>query len=108
MTTLREVVRRLFAQPAPAVSPDDQRDERVAARDRVNYSYTVFWMKHARTWDAGRRRAVLDRARSLTLSGDFARNSFERRYRVEGVEGDHSGASVVALVHVLEALDAAG
>jgi hypothetical protein len=48
----------------------------------------------------------LESARGVVAEADFEPNAFERRYRVPGVEGEHSGASVLALASVLEALAA--
>ncbi len=101
MTTIREALRRLFGEP------DTRQAKPAAAPDRVEYSYRVFWTKQARSWDAARRRSALASARTLAASGTFEPNAFERRYRVEGVDGEHSGASLLALIQVLEAFDAA-
>lgn len=97
MTTLRAWLQRLIGR-AEKGSAD--------RHDRVDYSYRVFWMKQARGWDADRRRTVYAAARALVEREDFEANLFERRYRVEGVAGEHSGASWLALNRVMEALDA--
>ncbi len=97
---------RFKRQPA-ATTPqqiDAEREERVAARDRVDYSYTVFWMKHARLWDAPKREAVSRYLMELTASGDFDANFYQRTYTLAEVDGAHSGASLLALQKVLQAL----
>ncbi len=101
MTTLREALRRLLGRSAA------QHSQPASAPDRVGFSYRVFWTKQARGWDVARRRSVLGAARALTTSESFDPNAFERRYQLEDVDGKHSGASLLALIQVLEALDAA-
>jgi len=97
MTTVREALRRLFGRSEPTEA---------AGLDRAAYSYRVYWTKQARAWDAARRRSVLEAVRRVTTAETFEPNSFERRYRAEGLAGEHSGASLLALIQVLEALDA--
>ena len=94
MTAIRDILRRLTGQPEQAPKPD-----------RIDYSYRVFWAKQARGWHADRRTSVLEAARHLASASGFEANAFERRYRVEGLEGEHAGASLLALIRVLEALD---
>jgi rhamnogalacturonyl hydrolase YesR len=86
---------------------DVEREQRVAARDRVDYSYTVFWMKHARLWEAAKREAVLQQLAELTAPAGFTANFYERTYTLAEIDGAHSGASLLALQKVLEALRAA-
>ena len=81
-----------------------EREQRVAARDRVDYSYTVFWTKNARLWDAAKRETVAQHLAELIASADFDANFYQRTYRLAGVEGAHSGASWLALQKVLQAL----
>ena len=97
MAIIRDALRRL-SRPANA---------QPAAPDRADYSYRVYWTKQVRDWDAIRRRSILLAARLVAASEAFEPNAFERRSRVEGVDGEHSGASVLALIQVLEAFDAA-
>jgi hypothetical protein len=96
MAKFRAVLNRLFQKPDTPLAPD-----------RIDYSYRVFWTKQARGWDAAQRRSILVAARPLATAPDFEPNAFARRYQVEGVEGEHSGASLLALIQVLEALDVA-
>ena len=83
---------------------DAEREQRVAARDRVDYSYAVFWMKHARLWDKAKCDAVAQQLATLIGSPDFAANFYRRTYMLEDIDGAHSGASLLALQKVLEAL----
>ena len=83
---------------------DADREQRVAARDRVAYSYTVFWTKQARLWDAAKREAVAQQLARLVASADFDANFYQRAYTLTEVDGAHSGASLLALQKVLEAL----
>ena len=98
MAIIRDALRRLSRRA----------DAQPAAPDRADYSYRVFWTKQARGWEVARRRSILLAARAVAASEAFEPNAFERRYRVEGVDGEHSGASVWALVQVLDAFNAAG
>jgi rhamnogalacturonyl hydrolase YesR len=83
---------------------DTEREQRVASRDRVDYSYAVFWTKNARLWDAAKREAVAQHLAKLIASTDFDANFYQRTYMVAEVDGAHSGASLLALQKVLEAL----
>lgn len=100
--------RRAQPQPAPPLTEqqkiDAERERRVAARERVDYSYTVFWTKQARLWEAERRSAVMHRLEKLLKSPVFQANPYDRNYTLDGVEGAHSGASLKALAKVLAAL----
>jgi hypothetical protein len=73
---------------------------------RIDYSYRVYWTRQARDWDVARRRAVAAEVRTLTESDAFEANAFERRYRLDGLDGAHAGASLLALIRVMEAFDA--
>lgn len=99
MTILRSVLKKLFGQTDAVENGDETH--------RVDYSYRVFWTKHARYWNADKRRALRERLGVLMSDAEFEANAFERCYQVEGVDGEHSGASLLALAQVLEALDAA-
>jgi hypothetical protein len=81
-----------------------EREQRVAARDRVDYSYAVFWMKHARLWDVVKRDAVAQQLAELITSTDFDANFYQRTYTLNDVDGAHSGANLLALRKVLDAL----
>ena len=83
---------------------DIEREQRVAARDRVDFSYTVFWTKQVRLWDAAKREAVSRYLAELTASADFDANFYQRTYTLTEVDGAHSGASLLALQKVLQAL----
>lgn len=71
----------------------------------IDFAYTVYWTKIAREWDADRRALVAGRVADLAASPGFLNNAFERKYRVEGLDDSgHSGASILALRKVLEAM----
>ncbi len=106
MAKIRDAVRRIFKsppKPTQAQLADAEREQRVAARDSVDYSYTVFWTKIVRDWEMPHRARVLQQLTALVQSPDFDPNPFERLYTLDGVDGVHSGASLVALKKVLEA-----
>ena len=83
---------------------DAEREQRVASRDRVDYSYAVFWMKHARLWDVAKRETVAQQLTMLIGSLDLRRQLLSTHLHAEDVDGAHSGASLLALLKVLEAL----
>lgn len=100
-------LKRLFGKEPSLTTPQKvevEREQRVAARDRVDYSYTVFWTKNARLWDKAKREAVVQRLTTLIESADFDANFYHRIYTLAEVEGAHSGASLLALQKVLDAL----
>lgn len=71
---------------------------------RYAYSYTVYWVKVAREWEPARRQAIAAELHSLLTRADFVANPAERRYTLPGLEGHYSGASLVTLSRVLQAL----
>jgi hypothetical protein len=58
-------------------------------------------------WDAARREVVMRQLAKQITSADFDANFYQRTYTLSEVEGAHSGASLLALQKVLEALRAA-
>jgi len=83
---------------------DAEREQRVATRDRIDYSYAVFWLKLARLWDKAQCEAVTQQLAALIGLLDFEANFYQRTYTLAGLDGDHSGASLLALQKVLNAL----
>jgi hypothetical protein len=93
MTSIRERVRRWLGRG---------RTEQPAAS---SFSYRVFWTREARQWPPERRADVRVALGRVVHSEGFVETEFERRYRVDGLDGQaHSGASLVALETVLDAL----
>ncbi len=73
---------------------------------RIDAGYRLFWTKTALTWDEPHRQTIGQRVSAVIAAPDFERNALERRFAVEGLDAQaHSGASLVALVEVLHALD---
>ena len=73
---------------------------------KIDFAYSIFWTKIARAWDDPRRRLMAERVSAMVNSPGFEANAFERNYRVEGLDDlAHSGASLLALQKVLEALE---
>ncbi len=69
------------------------------------YSYRVYWTRIARAWDAERRGQVRSATQAVIESPGFLPNEMLRRYRVPEIDSlAHAGASLVALVQVLDAL----
>jgi hypothetical protein len=64
------------------------------------------WMKEVRSWDAVRRASVAEALRFILAAPGFIPNAFDRRYQVLGLDdGLHAGASLVALLQVLQAFE---
>ncbi|HZY45311.1 MAG TPA: hypothetical protein VFF70_11230, partial [Anaerolineae bacterium] len=98
----------LFTQPPKLTQSqaiDREREQRVSSREPIDYSYTIFWTKTARLWPLNQRSSVAKNLETLINSADFKDNPFDRHYMLDGVEGSHSGASLIALKKVLEALN---
>ncbi len=71
---------------------------------RIDFSYTIYWTKQARVWEAARRAALLAALVPVLTHPDFIPNAYARQYAVPGLdETQHSGASLLALQKVLEA-----
>jgi predicted PurR-regulated permease PerM len=97
---LRAALGRLF-KPRAAPPPPPPADA-----PRVDFSYTVYWTKHVRQWDAARRSAVREALRETRSQPGFEANAYERRYTVPGLDAQaHSGASLQALEKVLAAFE---
>ena len=109
MTTWREMLKQMFSPKTrltQSQSAEAEREERVAAREPIDYSYTIYWTKTARLWHVDRRAAIAGKLAALLNSSDFQANLFDRQYSLQGIEGAHSGASLIALQKVLQALQA--
>jgi hypothetical protein len=96
--------RKKLSSLTPPQHIDAEREQRVAARDRVDYSCTVFWTKNALLWDAAKRETVAQHLAELIASADFDANYYQRTFTLAEVDGAHSGASLLALQKVLQAL----
>jgi hypothetical protein len=95
MTARREAVRRWFRPRNPEAS------------NAAGYSYAVHWTRTARTWDGAKRERARITLLDLTRRAEFVPTVYERRYTVTEVDDSaHAGASLVALLRVLEALAA--
>lgn len=82
-----------------------RRKGKVADPPNPGFAYRVAWTKEARTWDAGRRVVIAESLGRVIRSSGFLANTYDRRYQVPGLDDSrHSGASLVALGDVLEAL----
>ncbi len=94
--SLRRRMRRPpSAAPRPAPGPP-----------RVEFSYTVYWTKQVRGWEATRRAAVRAALEAALAQAGFEPNPYQRRYRVAGLDDQaHAGLSLVALRKVLAAFD---
>lgn len=75
-------------------------------RERIDAGYRLYWIKIALPWDGPRRALMAEQVRSVVGAAGFEDNALERRFAIEGLdEQAHSGASLLALLDVLRALD---
>lgn len=73
----------------------------------LTYSYKVYWTKTARSWGAERRQEVRKAVEEITHLPGFTPNERLRRYPVPQIDDlPHAGASLTALLEVLDALEA--
>jgi hypothetical protein len=97
VVNLRRLLRRA---PAPSAPPAPK----PPGPPRADFSYTIFWTKQVRAWDAVRRAAVSAALGPVLAQPDFEANAYARRYAVPGLDDQaHSGLSLIALRKVLAA-----
>lgn len=99
-----ERIRRSLRDAAP---PPPRPPEKMTA-EKVEFNFRIYWTKMTISWSAERRATVRQQANAIIQMGDFEDNLIEKRYHLglEDVpEQMHSGASLLALVEVLNALD---
>jgi hypothetical protein len=75
---------------------------------KIDFSFRVYWTKISfeQQWDLARIRALRPNVEAVTQQPDFQKNLIDRRYVVEGLDDlAHSGASLLALLEVLAALE---
>lgn len=95
MTSIREAIARLLARIG-----GEEPDEPAPFQ-----AYTFYWTKEARAWSSEKRAAVSSELEVLISQAGFEANPYERRYSVPDVDrSKHSGASLIALKRVLNAL----
>lgn len=78
--------------------------------EKVDFSLRLYWTKISReeSWDVARVRALRPKVQAVTEQPGFQKNLIDRRYHVESLdERAHSGASLLALLAVLDALEKA-
>ena len=93
MTSMREALRRLLHKdPVRVEAP-------------AGFSYLVFWTKIAREWGEERRNSVRTALHEITQAPTFIAHEYRREYFVPELDQvAHSGASLLALQRVLQAL----
>lgn len=90
-----------------SIEPSPKKAEPMTA-NKVDFGFRIYWTKMTLRWDKARRAAVRQQVEQLTQATDFQHNLLEKRYNLELEdipEKTHSGASLVALLEVLAALD---
>ncbi len=96
--------RRLRPRPATGPVPASAPRPAPLGPPRVDFSYTIFWTKQVRQWDAARQAAVTAALRPVLAQPGFEANDYARRYTVSGLDDQaHAGASLLALHKVLRA-----
>jgi hypothetical protein len=96
------LLRHLLGRPDPKPYPQ-------MTAPRVSFSFRVFWTKIALGWSAEKRDQVRQQVVAYVQQDDFDANLVEKRHHfpIEGLpEAWHSGASLLALIDVLDALEA--
>lgn len=98
MSDIVEKLKGLFGRGQGSSAPDEPDPE---------LAYVLYWMKTAREWPAGRRAEVEGAVKEIVERPDFSPNTFSRRYQVTGLDdSQHAGASLLALLKVLDGLEA--
>ncbi len=93
-------LRRRWARPTPPPGP------KPLGPPRVDFSYTIYWTKLVRKWEAPHRAEIAAALGPVLTQPTFETNAYERRYRVPGLDDQaHAGASLVALDKVLRAFN---
>ncbi|HEX3050940.1 MAG TPA: hypothetical protein VHP83_09820 [Aggregatilineaceae bacterium] len=97
-----DILRRLWLSENPPAAPPPE----PLSAERIDAGYRLFWTKMALGWDSARRDDIARQLVDVFQSPAFERNALERRFAVDGLDDQaHSGASLVALAEVLQALD---
>lgn len=102
MKALKDLFKRLKLGALIKTAPNAP----VGNAPRVDFSYTIYWTKQARQWDAAHRAAIHAALLQTLAQPGFEPNAYARRYTVPGLdEQAHSGASLMALKKVLAAFN---
>ena len=97
MSSIRAMINRLLGKEPEVAEP--------AGQPSPEFSYRVYWMKTARAWPPERLNEVREQVEQVMQDPQFEPNPFERRYRVEAADDQkHAGASLQALIEVIDAL----
>jgi hypothetical protein len=101
------LLRRLFKRQA------DEGSEKSTGipmtEQAVDFSFRVYWMKLSteQQWDLTRIQELRSLVLPVTQRPDFRKNLVDRRYTVDGLGTQaHSGASLLALLEVLDGIEA--
>ncbi|NJL93082.1 MAG: hypothetical protein HC915_04835 [Anaerolineae bacterium] len=76
--------------------------------EHVDFNLRVYWTKMTLNWNAEQRAAARQQAQTRVQAPDFQDNLMAKQYNLplEGIpETAHSGASLLALLAVLDALE---
>lgn len=104
-----QFLNRLFGKKKPPTESTPPVGEPMTTA-KVDFSFRIYWTKMTRTWSSAQRDAARQQVLPITEQADFDRNLIAKQYTVHLAdipENQHSGASLMALLDVLAALDAA-
>lgn len=94
-------LRQLFKSQSPEPTPKHE----AMTEKKVDFSFRIYWTKIGRVWDMHHIQTLQYAVKSVTSQPDFQKNLIDRRYHVADLdEQAHSGASLLALLEVLDAL----
>ncbi len=102
-----ERLRRLWGGAPPAEPTPPWMSQPVSRVPQPEIAYAIRWLEEIRDWPPDARRDIATAVQAIVTAPDFAPTS-TRRYAVDGLEGAHSGASLVALAQTLAEWDEGG
>lgn len=100
-----ERLRRLFSGAPPQATTPAWTSRPVSLAPQPEIAYAIRWLEEIRDWPPEARREVAAAVQPIVTAPDFAPTS-TRRYAVDGLQGTHSGASLIALAQTLGEWDA--
>lgn len=89
-------------------APESKKSAELMTASKVDFNFRIYWTKMMLKYPAEKRIEARSKAQAIIQQADFEDNLIEKRYHLplEGIpEVTHSGASLLALIEVLNALD---
>lgn len=93
-----------------AEESSDKKTSAEMTEHRVDMSFRIFWTKICREWDSAHIQSVRAQVLAIIQAPNFEKNLIDRRYQIDdlvegGEQNRHSGASLLALIEVLDTLE---